>query len=54
MTELAKKHAAQAFALSKDEVYHNPTYKINCPKPDKYKEKWEVKDGVLVLSLIHI
>ena len=50
ITDLGKKHSAQAFALSKDEVYHNPPYKARCPPPDKYKEKWEVKEGVLVID----
>jgi hypothetical protein len=50
LTDLCKKHSAQAFALSKDEIYHNPPYKVKCPPPDKYKEKWEVIDGVLVIG----
>jgi hypothetical protein len=50
VTDIAKKHSSQAFALSKDEVYHNPPYKTKCPPPDKYKEKWEVIDGVLVIG----
>lgn len=31
-------------------MYHNPPYKVKCPPPDKYKEKWEVIDGVLVIG----
>jgi hypothetical protein len=50
VTEMGKKHSSQAFALSKDEIYHNPPYKSKCPPPDKYKEKWEIIDGALVIG----
>jgi hypothetical protein len=50
VTELAKQDSAKAYALSKDEIYHNPPYKVRCPNPDKYREKWEVIDGVLIIG----
>ena len=50
VTELAKQHSAKAYALSKDEIYHNPPYKVRCPNPDKYREKWEVIDGMLIIG----
>lgn len=51
ITDLGKKHAAQAFALSRDEVLHNPPYVLKCPPPDKYsKDKWQVINGRLVIG----
>lgn len=52
ITELAKIHSAQLFALAKnDDIAATPPYKVNCPNVDaKYKEKWNVINGVLVIG----
>ena len=52
ITELAKMHSAKLFALAKnDDVAAIPPYQKYCPNVDaKYKDKWNVVNGVLVVG----
>ena len=52
ITELAKMHSAKLFALAKnDDIAATPLYQKNCPNMEaKYKDKWNVVDGVLVIG----
>ena len=52
ITDLAKMHSAKLFALAKnDDVTSIPPYTKNCPNMEaKYKEKWNVINGILVIG----
>ncbi len=51
ITEIAKIHSAKAFALAQ-ETSRNNIQKLKSYKsdPNKYKEKWQVINGVLVVG----